>query len=67
MSTVESTTESTADSTGESITEWYPAQFTLGPDERSLKPSIENPYQVLVLNQPIKNKSLLLKICENGI
>ncbi|KAL2048024.1 hypothetical protein ABVK25_011120 [Lepraria finkii] len=43
---------------------WRPAHFTLGRDDRSLE---GNPFAVLILNQPLENKGLLYRCCDEAV
>lgn len=49
--------------TTSTVKTWSPARFLSGqaPDIQS-----ENPYAVIILNQPLDNKDLLVKVCQGG-
>ncbi len=49
-------------SSNKSVKEWHPARFTIGDDGLD-QPT---PFIVIISNQPLENKELLLKLCEKG-
>lgn len=53
-------------STLSSVKKWHPARFTLRQDDSLDPENPESPYLVIISNQPLENKSLLLEICSRG-
>ena len=47
-------------SSSSAIKEWHPARFTIGAGD-DLKS--QAPYIVIISNQPVENRRLLLKLC----
>ena len=50
---------------------WHPAHFThkasRGPGDEPSRPSIDGRHIVIILNNPLEDKDLLLDICNNGM
>ena len=44
---------------------WDPAKYALGRGHSSLKQTSR--YAVVILNQPLENKEVLVKLCAGGI
>lgn len=50
-------------SSNENSKKWNPARYTEGYRNSS---SSSNKYALVILNQPLENKSLLIKLCAGG-
>ena len=50
---------------------WHPARFTHGgsrvSDHESSEPGIDSQHTVIILNNPLENKDLLVDVCINGM
>lgn len=46
---------------------WQPARFTIGTLDQPTNPSTESTYAVLILNQPLEQRDLLIDVCSKGM
>ena len=50
-------------SSNSDITLWHPARFTVAGPKYNHK--INKSYAIIILNQPLENKQLLVKLCSD--